>query len=188
MGIRSSRVIEYVKRRLLQQPLFRFQLLSRPKKAALGVVGLVILGSTPVATLALQDTPAASFITETVDGSRSSDTSDNITNSDSHSAASVQINVNDTQQQSTSTASPSSSSQVTVNGQEVPVPSSGHIQKVIEDDGNKTTVDISIQNDGSSTISSQSHTSTDIQIYSHSTGDSDTTDPRSERRSSTDRY
>ncbi len=60
----------------------------------------------------------------------------------------------------------SSEASVTVNGQDVPIPDSGHVQKQIDSPGSKTQVDVNIDN--STSTSNSSSTSISIDSYSSS--------------------
>ena len=68
---------------------------------------------------------------------------------------------------------------VTVNGEEVPVPPNGRVHKTIGDNNNRTVVDIQIDNDSSST---NSYSSTTINVDSSSNTDDTTRHNRPVRR------
>lgn len=60
---------------------------------------------------------------------------------------------------------------VTVNGEEVPVPDHGSVHEVLSDNENRTVVDINVN--GSSTSTSHTHTSTTIKINSNTSTSGD---------------
>lgn len=90
----------------------------------------------------------------------------------SPSATSAETSVT-VESEATSSGS-SAETEVKVNGQKVPLPKSGHVQKTIPGAGGQSHVNIRVNNDSAST-SSSSHSSTHIQVNSHSssTGDDD---------------
>lgn len=61
-----------------------------------------------------------------------------------------------------------SSADVSVNGQNVPVPASGHVQKTVTTSSGQANVDVKVSNHSSGQGSSASHTSVQIQATSES--------------------
>lgn len=89
---------------------------------------------------------------------------------------SSQTSVDVSTQTSASGAHGSSSTEVSINGQSIPVPPNGHLHKEVTDDGNHTTVDISVE--GHQSGSASNHSSTTVEVNGHSADIEDQTDTR----------
>lgn len=92
--------------------------------------------------------------------------SQSVSGESSNSSMSSSVNANDV------------TTDVTVNGQSIPVPEQGSVHKVIENGNGQTTVDISVESETSGT--SQSQSSTNIQMNSSSDLRSETNRTREE--------
>lgn len=60
---------------------------------------------------------------------------------------------------------------VTVNGQNVPVPESGTVHRVIQQPNGSTTLDVSVDHQGGSSATTTSSNSVDVQVHSSSSND-----------------
>lgn len=138
---------------------------SRPKKFAVLLSALTLIGVGPAAAVALhQDSipnPSPGHDNSSLLESNSSSQSE-------LNAASNNATNDGTNSVSSGNASNSSSTEVTVNGQSIPVPENGTVQKTMPTNNGQGTVNVKIDSHSSSSTSGNK-TSTNLQVYSNST-------------------
>ena len=78
-----------------------------------------------------------------------------------------------------------SSTRVTVNGQNMPVPSNGSTRQTLPSTNTQSSVDVTIENHSSGTVSPRTRSSTSVDIRSHSSSSSTSVNNESRRDSTT---